>query len=67
MMDSEGIAPLILNFGTTWRRTVSFRPSRFNPVERVHGVLVGRLHGRSGGFVKEINTVPVTGVETKYV
>lgn len=66
MFGSVGLMALIVNFGTTWRRTVTFCPSRFNPVERGGGGHLDRqlneLQGRSGGFGRDTNLVHLTGI-----
>lgn len=65
------IVLLIPNFGTTWRRTVIFCPSRSNPMVRGRGDHLDRqlnkLQGRSGSFGKETNLVHLTGIETKFL
>jgi hypothetical protein len=71
MLYSVGIVPLTPNFGTTWRRTVSFCRSRFNPKVKGHGGHLDRqlnkLQGRSGGFGKETNLVHLREIETIFL
>ena len=71
MLYSVGTVPLTPNFGTTWRRTVSFCPSRYNPKVRGRGGHLDRqlnkLQGPFGSFGKETNLVHLRGIETKFL